>query len=126
MMSEHLRSMPTSPPPRLLLPRMVARSGCFSPSAEKPARVVESWLRLGVSLELCDVEPVTIDELSQAHEASYVAESSPVNARTASATARPSRSSLIYTSGAMLGAARRARRAAGRDGVHRLRDMACR
>ena len=44
----------------------------FSPSASKPAKVVASWQRLGIPLELCSFAPLTIDEMSLAHNRGYV------------------------------------------------------
>ncbi len=44
----------------------------FSPSASKPAKVVESWQKLGIPLELCTFTPLTIDEICLAHDRGYV------------------------------------------------------
>ena len=44
----------------------------FSPSAAKPAKVVKSWQQLGIPLELVTFAPLTVDEMSQAHNRDYV------------------------------------------------------
>jgi acetoin utilization deacetylase AcuC-like enzyme len=44
----------------------------FSPSASKPAKVVASWQRLGIPLELCSFAPLTIDDMCLAHDRNYV------------------------------------------------------
>ena len=44
----------------------------FSPSAAKPAKVVASWQRLGIPLELVTFNPLTVDEMSLAHNRDYV------------------------------------------------------
>lgn len=44
----------------------------FSPSASKPAKVVKSWQCLGIPFELCSFAPLTVDEMSLAHDRGYV------------------------------------------------------
>ena len=91
-------------------PALAVPSGSASPSAEKPSAVVASWQRLGVPLEIIAPEPVTIAQLSLAHEERFV--------RDVLARRRPNgfgnrlrsvAATLPLTSGAMLSAARRAR-----------------
>ena len=48
-------------------PKMVADSECFSPSAAKPIKVVESWQRQ-FPIEVCEPTPVTRDQLALAHD----------------------------------------------------------
>lgn len=51
---------------------MVANSQSFSPSAGKPALVMDSWQLLDVPLVIHDVKPATLEEFCLAHSASYV------------------------------------------------------
>ena len=44
----------------------------YSPSAQKPARVVEAWLQTGIPLRIVAPEPASIDELARAHDREYV------------------------------------------------------
>jgi acetoin utilization deacetylase AcuC-like enzyme len=44
----------------------------FSPSAEKPAKVLESWLKLGIPFEISSFEPLTAGEIAIAHDQHYV------------------------------------------------------
>jgi acetoin utilization deacetylase AcuC-like enzyme len=90
-------------------PRMVADAESYSPSAAKPARVVESWQKIGLPIELRPVQPVTAEELSLAHHPDMVRDILACQmengfGNTLEAVAR----SLPYTSGAMLAAAREA------------------
>jgi acetoin utilization deacetylase AcuC-like enzyme len=50
----------------------VKDNSSFSPSAEKPAKVLESWLKLGIPFEVCSFEPLTADEMALAHDRFYV------------------------------------------------------
>lgn len=50
----------------------VTANDSFSPSAEKPAQVVASWQRLGIPLEIRAFDPLTVEEISQAHDPDYV------------------------------------------------------
>lgn len=43
-----------------------------SPSAGKPKLVVQSWKKLGYPIEMMKVRPLSVDELSLAHDPSYV------------------------------------------------------
>lgn len=44
----------------------------FSPSAGKPAKVLESWKKLGIPFEVCSFDPLTVDEIALAHDRRYV------------------------------------------------------
>lgn len=44
----------------------------YSPSAGKPAQVVESWKRLDVPLKFMPVEPTTVEQFALAHDRAYV------------------------------------------------------
>src|SRR5688572_5042561 len=90
-------------------PKMVTASSSYSPSPEKPAQVVASWQRLGVPLELHLPQPVTIEQLSLAHDAAFVADV--LACRRANGFGNRSSAlaaTLAFTSGALLSAARHA------------------
>jgi acetoin utilization deacetylase AcuC-like enzyme len=53
-------------------PRMVAPVQKYSPSAHKPAEVVESWLRLLPNLKVVEPIPVDTNELALAHDLDWV------------------------------------------------------
>jgi len=89
-------------------PKMVALSKCMSPSAAKPAKVVDSWQKQ-FQIELLEPTPVTVDEFCRAHDREYVEdvlacriENGFHNREADVALALP------YTTGAMLSAARHA------------------
>jgi acetoin utilization deacetylase AcuC-like enzyme len=87
--------------------KMVAHPSSFSPSAAKPAEVVDSWLRRGLPIEVIEPEPVTRAQLGLAHDARYVDEV--LRCRRPNGFGDRSSevaSSLPWTSGAMLSAAR--------------------
>lgn len=48
------------------------RNESFSPSAQKPALVVQAWLATGIPLAIVEPEPATVEELSRAHDRRYV------------------------------------------------------
>ena len=94
--------------PVFYTPKMVADSECFSPSAAKPVKVVESWQRQ-FPIEVHEPTPVTVEDLARAHDAEWVlrvlrgeADNGFGNRSIAVAE------SLPYTSGAMLSAAQEA------------------
>jgi acetoin utilization deacetylase AcuC-like enzyme len=94
--------------PVYFTPKMVADSECFSPSAAKPAKVVESWMKQ-FDVELHEPTPATVEDLARAHDPTWVqrvlageADNGFANRSLAVAA------SLPYTSGAMLTAARAA------------------
>lgn len=50
----------------------VTSNESFSPSAEKPAKVLESWKKLGIPFDICSFDPLTVDEIAMAHDRNYV------------------------------------------------------
>jgi acetoin utilization deacetylase AcuC-like enzyme len=50
----------------------VEANNSFSPSAGKPAKVLESWRKLNIPFQVCSFEPLTADEIALAHDRSYV------------------------------------------------------
>ncbi len=94
--------------PVFYTPKMVADSECFSPSAAKPVKVVESWLKQ-FPVEVIEPEPVTLAELARAHDPAWVAKVLAGEADNGFANRSLAvAASLPYTSGAMLSAARHA------------------
>ncbi len=51
---------------------MVAESGGYSPSAEKPKAVVEDWLAHRLPIEICDFAAASLEDLCLAHAPEYV------------------------------------------------------
>ena len=101
--------------PVFFSPQMVAESGCESPSAAKPAQVVESWRKnFPDDVEVIAPTPVTVDEIARAHDRQFVEDVLACRrdngfGNKSAAVAR----SLPYTSGSMLSAARRAIKTGG-------------
>jgi acetoin utilization deacetylase AcuC-like enzyme len=94
--------------PVFFTPAMVADSQCVSPSAAKPAKVVESWQRQ-FPVTLLEPTPATRYELSRAHDPKWVDKVLACEADNGFANRSPEvAASLPYTSGAMLSAAKRA------------------
>jgi acetoin utilization deacetylase AcuC-like enzyme len=92
-------------------PAMVADSESFSPSAAKPAAVVESWRRLNIPMTVMEPLPASRDDLVRAHEPAYV--DGVLSGRISNGFGNRSAAiaaSLPFTSGAMLCAAREALR----------------
>lgn len=89
--------------------QMVARSDSYSPSAGKPALVVDSWKRLGLPLAFFEPAPATRDELARAHDRGYVRDVLELRRRNGfdNCSAEVA-ASLPYTTGSMLSAARHA------------------
>jgi acetoin utilization deacetylase AcuC-like enzyme len=88
--------------------RMVADSECFSPSAAKPAKVVASWQEK-FSVELIEPAPVTIEEISRAHDRVWVERVLACQADNGFSNRSPAvAAALPYTNGSMLSAARHA------------------
>lgn len=90
-------------------PRQVANAASYSPSAAKPAAVVESWQALGVPLDIRTFEPVTRDQIKRAHDPAFA--DALLDLRIANGFGDKSpevAASLPYTSGSMLAAAREA------------------
>lgn len=97
--------------PVFYTPQMVADADSFSPSASKPAAVVNSWLQLGIPMDIIAPEPVTAEDLGRAHLPAYV--EAILSCRAANGFGNRSEAvakSLPFTSGAMLAAARTAMR----------------
>lgn len=88
---------------------MVSDPGSFSPSAGKPKLALQSWVKLGLALDVRTPVPVTVAELERAHDGEFVRDvlacTTPNGFGTCDeAVAR----SLPWTSGALLCAAREA------------------
>lgn len=86
-----------------------ANAGSSSPSAGKPALVVDDWLRRGLveADDVLDFEPVTRAELCRAHDPSYVDAVLSLQAPNGFGNTDPQVvTSLPYTCGSLLAAAR--------------------
>ena len=97
--------------PVLYTPLMVAHTKSASPSAGKPEAAVESWLKLGIPLNIIAPEPVSTKDIARAHLSSHVdavlsCQSDNGFGNRSAGVAK----SLPYTSGAMLASAREAMR----------------
>ena len=44
----------------------------FSPSAEKPAKVLDSWRKLDIPFDVISFDPLSVDEIALAHDWNYV------------------------------------------------------
>jgi acetoin utilization deacetylase AcuC-like enzyme len=91
--------------PVFYTPKMVTDSGCESPSAQKPAAVVESW-KLKFPVAIMEPTPATVEELALAHDRAFV--EGVLSCRLANGFGNKSAdvaASLPYTTGAMLSAA---------------------
>jgi acetoin utilization deacetylase AcuC-like enzyme len=51
---------------------MVANTDSYSPSASKPAQVVDSWTQLNLPMKIIEPRPVSRGQLFRAHSARYV------------------------------------------------------
>ena len=88
---------------------MLAPDQGFSPSASKPRAVVEAWIAEFPDLRMIEPGPVSEDELCRAHDRRFVEDIIDLRAPNGFGTcSKEVVSSLFYTSGAMLTAARRA------------------
>ncbi len=88
-------------------PKMVADAASYSPSAGKPALVMEAWARLGLPLDVRAPTPVTEQQLCLAHDRDFVSGVLGGRVRNGFGNRLASvASSLPFTSGAMLAAAR--------------------
>lgn len=97
--------------PVFYTPKMNANISSFSPSAGKPARVVDSWLRLGLPIDIVEPVPVTKDELKLTHSPEHVDMIFAGEKANGFGNKLPEvAESLLYTNGAMLSAAREALR----------------
>jgi acetoin utilization deacetylase AcuC-like enzyme len=89
-------------------PKMIADSECFSPSAAKPVKVVESWLKQ-FPIDVIEPNPVSRDDYARAHDPDWVDRVLACVADNGFCNRSPAvAASLPYTSGAMLSAAREA------------------
>lgn len=89
--------------------RMLADSESFSPSASKPAEVVNSWKTLGILMDIVEPAPVTVDQLALAHDRAFVEGVLSGARKNGFGNRSPAiAASLPYTTGAMLAAAREA------------------
>ena len=94
--------------PVFYTPKMVAESGCESPSAAKPIKVVESWRRQ-FPITVIEPVPVTLDEIARAHDRKFAEAVLACKRDNGFGNQSPEvAKSLPYTSGAMLSAARHA------------------
>jgi acetoin utilization deacetylase AcuC-like enzyme len=94
--------------PVFYTPKMVAKSGCESPSAHKPEAVVASWLEK-FPVEIIEPKWVTADDYARAHERQWVEDVLACRAPNGFGNKSPEvAAALPYTSGAMLAAAVRA------------------
>ncbi len=88
---------------------MVAMPQSYSPSAAKPAQVVQHWSALGLPITVHAPTPVTVDELCRAHDRAYVEGVLSLEHPNGFGDRSPGVAlSLPWTSGAMLSAARHA------------------
>lgn len=95
--------------PVFYTPRMVADSGSFSPSAAKPAQVMAAWQAHDLPIEIIEPTPVTVEQLSRAHDREHVEAILESRAPNGFGNTSPAvAATLVHTSGAMLSAARRA------------------
>jgi acetoin utilization deacetylase AcuC-like enzyme len=91
--------------PVFYTPAMVAEAGAFSPSAGKPAQVMERLRTLAI--EVIEPPPATVDELCLAHDRTFVEDvlaGRELNGF--NTTSKTVAASLRYTTGSMLAAAR--------------------
>jgi acetoin utilization deacetylase AcuC-like enzyme len=96
------------PIPVFYTQKMVADSRSLSPSAAKPEKVVASW-GSQFPIEIIEPTPVTVDELVMAHDRSFVEGVLSLKIENGFGNKSPQvATSLVYTSGAMLSAARHA------------------
>lgn len=118
--------------PVFYTPKMVANISNFSPSAGKPAHVVGSWQMLGLPIEIIEPKPITTDELKRVHRPHYVDMILACKIANGFGNRLPEvAETLLYTSGAMLSAAREAIRnrkvaVAPCSGFHHARYAAAR
>lgn len=105
------KPVPLQDIPVFFTPPMVADSQSFSPSAAKPAAVLDSWRSLNIPLSITEPPPVSRDDLARAHDPGYVDAILCGDRRNGFGNTSPAvAASLPFTSGAMLAAAREALR----------------
>lgn len=92
-------------------PQMVGPEQSRSPSAHKPAAVVESWLKLIPDLRVLAPPPIGLDDISLAHDRDWAAAVLTGQAENGFGNrSREIAGTLCHTSGAMLAAAHAAKR----------------
>lgn len=92
-------------------PQMVGPEQSRSPSAHKPAAVVDSWLKLIPDLRVMAPPPVDLDDISLAHDRDWAADVLTGQADNGFGNrSREIAGTLCHTSGAMLAAALAAKR----------------
>ena len=97
------------PIPVFYSPAMVAEIGSFSPSAGKPALVVESWQFLGLPLQFHAPQPLSAEQFGVAHDPDFVADVLGCRRSNGFGDKSPAvAAALPWTNGAMLSAAREA------------------
>ena len=90
-------------------PKLVAINYSASPSAGKPELAVKSWQALGIPIDIREPTPVTVDELSLAHDRTFVEKVLACRTNNGFGNKLPSvADSLPYTCGALVSAAREA------------------
>lgn len=90
-------------------PLMCADSESFSPSAAKPAAVVEAWGKMDIPLEIIAPEPLTRDQFYKAHEKQFVDGILDLRLTNGFGNYSPAvAASLPYTSGSLYAALREA------------------
>jgi acetoin utilization deacetylase AcuC-like enzyme len=95
--------------PVFYTPKMVAKFENYSPSAGKPKKVVDSWLKLGVSLDIIEPVPATVAEFCLVHDKEYVRQILACEIDNGFGNKLPEvAASLAHTTGSMLSAAREA------------------
>lgn len=95
--------------PVFFTPKMLADFSSSSPSAGKPAKVVEAWQRLGLPIEIVEPSPVTANDFKLVHSADYVDNILACEIKNGFGNKLAEvADSLIYTTGSMLSAAREA------------------
>lgn len=93
--------------PVYFTPAMVAESFSDSPSASKPPRVLESWQRCDIPIDLRVPKPVTTEQIKRAHEPRFVDDVLRLRSENGFGNRNAEiAASLPFTSGAMLAAAR--------------------
>ena len=91
--------------------KLVAINYSASPSAGKPELAVKSWQALGIPLDIREPIPVTVDELSLAHDRAFVEKVLACRTNNGFGNKLPSvADSLPYTCGALVSAVREALR----------------
>ncbi len=86
--------------------KLLANSESFSPSSSKPIHVIESWLKLGIPLEIIEPAPLPIVDFYLAHGSFYVDRVLACQAANGFDNRSPEvAASLPFTSGAFVAAA---------------------